>query len=151
IDFPGAKTITNDELLELPVDVLVPAALENQVRADNAERVKAKFVIELANGPVTPEADEIFAKNKIESVPDVLANAGGVTVSYFEWLQNLDDRYWSEEEVFEKLKDIVVPAFNEIWAMHEEKNIDLRTAAFATALVRLRNLWYNEVKQKYNY
>ena len=137
------KEITNDELLELPVDVLVPAALENQITKDNAARIKAKFILELANGPVTPEADEILSKIDIKSVPDVLTNSGGVTVSYFEWQQNLDNQSWSEAQVFDKLKQIIVPAFDRIWAMHEEKKINLRTAAFAVALERLKELWYN--------
>ncbi len=146
VGFAGTKTISNEELLELDVDVLIPAALENQIRVDNAERVKAKYVLELANGPVTPEADEIFAKNGKKSVPDVLFNSGGVTVSYFEWEQNLANNYWTEEEVFAKLKDIIVPAFDRIWKMHEEKQIDLRTAAFAVSLERLRELWYTKAK-----
>lgn len=147
IGFPGTKTISNEDLLELDVDVLIPAALENQIRVDNAERVKAKYVLELANGPVTPEADEIFAKNGKKSIPDVLFNSGGVTVSYFEWEQNLANNYWTEEEVFSKLKEIIVPAFDRIWKMHEEKQIDLRTAAFAVALERLRELWYTKVSK----
>lgn len=143
LNFEGAKNITNEEILTLPVDVLVPAALENQIRQDNAPSVKAKTVLELANGPVTPEADEILFKNGIKSIPDVLANSGGVTVSYFEWQQNLDNKYWEEAEVFAKLKDIIVPAFERIWQMAEDKKIDLRTAAFCTALERLAKLWYN--------
>lgn len=139
----GIKDITNSELLELPADVLIPAALENQINKDNADQIKAKYIIELANGPVTPEADEILAKNGIKSVPDVLANSGGVTVSYFEWQQNLDNQSWSEEQVFDKLKKIIVPAFNRIFKLHEEKKINLRLAAFAVALERLKELWYN--------
>jgi len=141
--FAGAKEITNAELLETACDVLIPAALENQITADNAEQVKAKFILELANGPVTPEADVILAKNGIKSVPDVLTNSGGVTVSYFEWEQNLAGSHWTEDEVFAKLKAIIVPAFTEIWQLAEEKKIDLRTAAFAKALLRLQTLWYN--------
>jgi glutamate dehydrogenase/leucine dehydrogenase len=143
MDFPGAKNITNDEILTLPVDVLIPAALENQIREDNAPNVLAKYILEMANGPVTPAADEILFKNGIKSIPDVLANSGGVTVSYFEWQQNLDNKYWEESEVFAKLKEIIVPAFERIWQMAEDKKIDLRTAAFCTALERLSKLWYN--------
>ena len=141
--FTGAKEITNAELLETACDVLIPAALENQVTKDNAERVKARLIIELANGPVTPEADEILFKNGTKSVPDVLANSGGVTVSCFEWEQNLAGSHWTEDEVFAKLKAIIVPAFTDIWRLAEEKKIDLRTAAFAKALQRLQCLWYN--------
>jgi len=146
--FAGAKDISNGELLELSVDILIPAALENQITLDNAGQVKAKYIIELANGPVTPEADEILAKNGIKSVPDVLANSGGVTVSYFEWLQNIQKESWSEEEVFVKLKEIIVPAFEKIWKLGEVKKIDLRTAAFAGALERLQTIWYNRGDNK---
>lgn len=139
---PGVQDMTNEQLLELEVDVLVPAALENVITKDNAENIKAKFIIELANGPVTPEADDILAKNGIKSVPDVLANAGGVTVSYFEWQQNLDSTAWTEEEVFAKLKEVIIPAWDETWQIHQEKQIDLRTAAFVRALERLKKLCY---------
>ncbi|MEK7158900.1 MAG: Glu/Leu/Phe/Val dehydrogenase, partial [Patescibacteria group bacterium] len=147
--FSSAKAVSNAELLELAVDVLVPAALENQITSDNANNVKAKLIIELANGPITPEADEILAKNGIKSVPDVLANSGGVTVSYFEWLQNIETSHWTEEQVFAKLKELIVPAFEKIWQMHEEKKIDLRTAAFCLALSRLQKMWY-DVSAKLN-
>ena len=141
-EIEGGKEITNSELLELEVHVLVPAALENVITKDNADNVKAKFIIELANGPVTPEADEILAKNSIKSVPDVLANAGGVTVSYFEWQQNLDNSSWTEEEVLAKLKEVIIPAWKETLQIHQEKQIDLRTAAFVRALERLKRLCY---------
>jgi glutamate dehydrogenase/leucine dehydrogenase len=145
VNLPTAEALSNEQLLELDVDVLVPAALENQITGENAEQIKAKYLIELANGPVTPEADEILAKNGQKAIPDVLANAGGVTVSYFEWQQNLDGETWTETQVFDKLKQIIVPAFNSIWDMHEAKGIDLRTAAFARAMERLQDLWYNAV------
>ena len=145
--FEGSQAVSNEELLELEADVLIPAALENQITKENAENIRAKYIIELANGPVTPEADEILAKNGIKSIPDVLANSGGVTVSYFEWQQNLDDNYWSEEQVFAKLKEHIVPAFEKIWQLTEEKQIDLRTAAFAMALEKLQQLWYNANRQ----
>jgi len=141
--FGGVKEITNAELLETACDVLIPAALENQITVENAGRVKSKFILELANGPVTPEADAILAKNSVKSVPDVLTNSGGVTVSYFEWQQNIDNAHWTEDAVFAKLKAIIVPAFTEIWQLAEVKQIDMRTAAFAKALLRLQNLWYN--------
>ncbi|MCX6784704.1 MAG: Glu/Leu/Phe/Val dehydrogenase [Candidatus Komeilibacteria bacterium] len=135
--FPGAQTITNEKLLELPVDVLVPAALENQITEKNVGRIKAKVVLELANGPTTPEADEKLFKKGIVLVPDVLANAGGVTVSYFEWVQNLANYYWTEKEVFQKLERIIVDSFNEVWQMAQSKKTDLRTAAFIVAVGRI--------------
>ncbi|KKR04591.1 MAG: Glutamate dehydrogenase [Parcubacteria group bacterium GW2011_GWC2_39_14] len=148
--FSGATSVTNEALLELPVTILIPAALENQITGANAERIKAKYIIELANGPVTPEGDEILAKNGIKSVPDVLANSGGVTVSYFEWEQNIKNEKWTEADVFVKLKEIIVPAFEDVWNKHLDKQIDLRTAAFARALEKLRSLWYNDVRKKFN-
>jgi len=135
--FKGAKKISLEEFFALEVDVLVPAALENQITKDNANDVKAKFVVELANGPTTPEADEIMYKNKVIVIPDVLANAGGVTVSYFEWLQNLSNNYWTEEEVDKELKERMIPSFEAIWAMAEDKKTDLRTASFMVALDRI--------------
>ncbi|MBT4516424.1 MAG: Glu/Leu/Phe/Val dehydrogenase [Candidatus Komeilibacteria bacterium] len=135
--FKGAKKISLEEFFALEVDVLVPAALENQITKDNADDVKAKFVVELANGPTTPEADEIMYKNKVIVIPDVLANAGGVTVSYFEWLQNLSNNYWTEEEVDKELKERMIPSFEAIWAMAEDKKTDLRTASFMVALDRI--------------
>ncbi|MBT7484351.1 Glu/Leu/Phe/Val dehydrogenase [Candidatus Peregrinibacteria bacterium] len=148
--FSGSTEVSNEALLELNVDVLVPAALENQITKENASNIKAKYLIELANGPVTPEADDILAKNGQKAVPDVLANAGGVTVSYFEWDQNIKGEKWTEEDVFAKLKEIIVPAFTDIWQKHMENEVDLRTAAFMRALERLSYLWYNGVSQKNN-
>ncbi len=137
LDFKNANNITSEELLELSVDILVPAALENQITEDNADNIKANIIIELANGPTTPEADEkLFAANKIVA-PDVLANAGGVTVSYFEWLQNINSEHWSEVEVLEKLKPIIVKSFNSIWEIKEKENIDMRTAAFVLGVKRI--------------
>ncbi|OGH84647.1 MAG: glutamate dehydrogenase [Candidatus Magasanikbacteria bacterium RIFOXYA2_FULL_44_8] len=135
--FTGTENITNEQLLELEVDVLVPAALENQITADNAPRIKAKIVAELANGPTTPEADEILFKNGVLLIPDILTNAGGVTVSYFEQVQNAMNYYWTESEVLAKLKPIMVDSFNAIWAMKEKHNIDMRTAAFVVAVARV--------------
>jgi glutamate dehydrogenase/leucine dehydrogenase len=135
--FAGAQTITNEKLLELPVDILIPAALENQITEKNVGRIKAKVVLELANGPTTPEADEKLFKKGIVLVPDVLANAGGVTVSYFEWVQNLANYYWTEKEVFQKLEKIMVESFNEVWVMAQSKKTDLRTAAFIVAISRI--------------
>ncbi len=137
INFEGAKNVTNQKLLELPVGILVPAALESQITKNNAGRIKAQIILELANGPVTPEADEkLFKKGKIV-VPDVLANAGGVTVSYFEWVQNRQQYYWTEKEVFDKLKIIMVKAFNDVWQTAQEMEVDLRTASFILALKRI--------------
>lgn len=136
-DFVGTTAITNEELLELPVDILVPAALENQITQDNAVRVKAKMVVELANGPTTPEADEILFKNGVTVVPDILANAGGVTVSYFEQVQNAANYYWTDEEVAKKLAVIMISAFGEVWSVMEKHGVDLRTAAFISALGRV--------------
>lgn len=134
---PGTKTITNEELLELQVDVLVPAALENVINRDNADKVKAKVIVELANGPVTPEADEILHENDQVIIPDVLANAGGVTVSYFEQVQNASNFYWEKLEVMERLKKIMVKAFKETWEIKEKYNIDTRTAAQVLAIKRI--------------
>ena len=135
--FAGSKEINNEELLLLPVMVLVPAALENVINADNADKVQAKSIIEMANGPVTPEADEVLWKKKILSVPDVLSNSGGVTVSYFEWVQNLHGAMWSREEVFAKLRPIMDRAFEEMRAKQEELGVNLRMAAYANAVARV--------------
>lgn len=131
------KEITNAELLELPVDILVPAALEDQITAKNASRIKAKILLEVANGPTTPEADEILSKKGVLVVPDVLSNAGGVTVSYFEWVQNRIGYSWSEEEVFEKLKKIMVPEFHAIYDLANKQQSTMRAAAFVHALQRI--------------
>ncbi|MDP2692412.1 MAG: Glu/Leu/Phe/Val dehydrogenase [bacterium] len=131
------RSISNDEILELDVDILVPAALENVITAENAGRIKAKAVVELANGPTTPEADEILKNNNIVVVPDVLANAGGVTVSYFEWDQNVKGEHWSEIEVLTKLEKIMRDAFTDVWDTKEKYDIDMRTAAFISAVERI--------------
>lgn len=133
----GHKTITNAQLLELDVDLLVPAAIENVITAENAAKVKAKVVLELANGPVTPEADAVLDKRGVIVVPDVLANAGGVTVSYFEWTQNKQGFYWTIEEVRERLRAIMTREFASIYTLAKGKNVSLRTAAYAHALCRL--------------
>ena len=131
------KSITNDELLELPVDILVPAALENQITAENAGKIQAKVILEMANGPITPEADEVLNRRKIIVIPDVLSNSGGVTVSYFEWFQNLKNLHWSKEQVNKKLKKYMDKAFDGVWESREKYNTDMRTAAFLYALERI--------------
>jgi glutamate dehydrogenase (NADP+) len=131
------KKVTNEELLELPVDILVPAALENQFTKKNAPKVKAKLIVEVANGPTTPEADKFFQQKGILVVPDVLANSGGVTVSYFEWVQNREGYYWSEEEVFDRLKRIIVPEFHAIYDLMGKQRSTMREAAFVHALKRI--------------
>ncbi|HBK33576.1 TPA: glutamate dehydrogenase [Candidatus Uhrbacteria bacterium] len=135
--FAGAKEITNEELLAVPCDVLIPAALENQIRGDNADRVGAKVVFELANGPTTPEADDILFAKGILVVPDILANSGGVTVSTFEWEQNLKNEHWTEEEVFIKLKEIMEREALGIYEKSQALHTDLRRAAFSIAIERI--------------
>jgi len=137
--FPGVEILSNRELLKLPVDVLVPAALENQLTVDNAKEVKAKMVLELANGPTTPEADEILKERGIKVVPDILANAGGVVVSTLEWEQNKKAEHWTEEEVLGRLKEILVPQAESIWQKSKSMNVTLRNAAYILALERLQN------------
>lgn len=132
-----AKIISNDELLVCECDILIPAALDRAIHKDNAADVKAHFIVELANGPTTPEADEILFKKGVILIPDVLANAGGVTVSYFEWVQNGMNFYWTEEEVFEKLKPIMHSAFTDIWMLAKEHGTSLRDAAFIIGVKRI--------------
>lgn len=135
--FSGSKNITNDELLEIECDVLIPAALENQITETNAKKIKTKLIVELANGPTTPEADDILFARGIPVVPDILANAGGVTVSTFEWEQNLKKEHWTEIDVFEKLKKIMNEETEIIWNKSKELNTDIRRAAFIVALERI--------------
>lgn len=135
--FAGSRSITNAELLELPCDVLIPAALENQITASNAGNIKAKFILELANGPITPEADEALFDRGIPVVPDILANSGGVTVSTFEWEQNLKGEHWSEEDVNKKLKEILDVEAVAIYEKSVSTKTDLRRAAFIVALERI--------------
>ena len=123
------KDFTNEELLELEVDVLAPCALENQITSENADRIKAKVITEGANGPTTPEADEILYKKEIVVIPDILANAGGVVVSYFEWVQNLQGYYWSFDEVQEKEDTVLSNAFEDVWSIADEFKVDLRNDA----------------------
>ena len=133
----GGKKIDNERLLELEVDVLIPAALENQINIDNATEIEAKLIVELANGPVTPEADKVLEERKTMVVPDVLANAGGVTVSYLEWVQNRMGWYWSEEEVRSKMKEIMSRAFVEVYTRHTEEKMSMRDSAISLAVERV--------------
>jgi glutamate dehydrogenase/leucine dehydrogenase len=135
--FPGSVDITNAEVLETECDILIPAALENQITAHNAGRIKAKVVAEAANGPTTPEADEILYKNGVFLIPDILCNAGGVTVSYFEWVQDLNRDHWTEAVVNEKLRIIMVKAFAETLAMAKREEVNMRTAAYLLAVQRV--------------
>lgn len=146
-NFPGTKNITNQELLELNVDVLIPAAIENQLTAKNADKVKAKIILELANGPTTPDADEIFFKKKIMLLPDFLANSGGVTVSYFEWVQNVGGYYWDLDEVYSRLDKKMTKATKEVLDAAEKYKIDTRTAAYTISIKRVADAmklrgWY---------
>lgn len=134
---PNTTGVSNEEILELQCDILVPAALENVITADNAGRINAKAVVELANGPTTPDADTILHERGTVVVPDILANAGGVTVSYFEWVQNNMGYYWSEQEVFEKLQPIMAQGFHDVWAQAQEHSIDMRTGAYVHAVARI--------------
>jgi len=137
VGFPGSKKISNEELLELDVDILVPAALENQITEKNAANVKAKIIGEAANGPTTPGADKILYKKGVLVLPDILANAGGVTVSYFEWVQGLYWFWWSEEEVNKRLEAIMVDAFEAVYKISKEKKINMRQAAYVVAMGRV--------------
>ncbi|MCS6893599.1 MAG: Glu/Leu/Phe/Val dehydrogenase, partial [Deltaproteobacteria bacterium] len=131
------ENISHHDLLTMDLDFLVPAALEDSINEKLAEQLKAKVIVELANGPVTLEADQILAERKVIVIPDVLANSGGVAVSYLEWVQNRMGHYWTEKEVFEKLKEKMVQATENVWAFSKDKNCSLRAAAYATALQKL--------------
>jgi glutamate dehydrogenase/leucine dehydrogenase len=137
-DFKESRNITNEELLEMECDLLIPGAYENVITETNAHKVKAKAILELANGPTTPEADEILFKKDIPVVPDILANSGGVTVSYFEWEQNLNHEHWSEKEVFEKLKPILEDSSRKMLEKARESGTSLRMGAFILALERIQ-------------
>ena len=133
----GAKEITNEDLLTMDVDILVPAAIENQITGDIARNVKARIIVEGANGPTTTEADAILNEKDVVVVPDILANAGGVVVSYFEWVQNLQAIFWDEHEVYSMLKKIMLRSFDEVFELAQQKNVSLRIAAYMLALDRV--------------
>lgn len=147
VGFPGSKSITNEELLELDVDVLIPAAIENQLTESNANHVRAKIILELANGPTTPGADEIFFRKGITVLPDFLSNSGGVTVSYFEWTQNVSGYYWDIDEVYSRLDKKLTEATKEVLDTSEKLKIDPRTAAYTISIKRVADAmkargWY---------
>ncbi len=137
VGYPRSDTITNEEVLELKCDLLVPAALEGAITEENAPQVKAKVVAEGANGPTTLEADAILFKRAVTVIPDILCNAGGVTVSYFEWVQDLQHFFWTFEEVKKRLEDVMNRATEEVWAMAEKEKVDMRTAAYMVALSKV--------------
>jgi glutamate dehydrogenase (NAD(P)+) len=137
VGLPGTETVTNSELLELPCDILIPAALENQLTRSNALRVRARLVVEAANGPTTPEADLILNERGITVVPDVLANAGGVTVSYFEWVQDLQRFFWSESEINARLETIMVNSYRAVHEKALEQQVNLRMGAYLLAVARV--------------
>jgi len=147
VGFDGSRSISNEELLETECTILIPAALENQITKNNAGKIKAKIVAEAANGPTTPEADEVLYKNGILVIPDILANGGGVTVSYFEWLQNLRRDYWTEEEVNNRLDKNITKSFHDVYDAHKKYNVDMRKAATLLAINRvaeatkIRGIW----------
>ena len=135
--YKGGEKITNNELLELDVTVLVPAAMEDQITEENAERIKAKLIVEGANGPTSASADDILNKKGIMIVPDILANAGGVTVSYFEWVQNRLGYFWTEERVYRRADRVMKTAFESVYAASKEYNCSLRIAAYAVAIKKV--------------
>jgi len=133
-EYPGVEHVSNSELLELPCDILVLAALEEQVTADNAPRVDCKLLAEGANGPTTIDGDEILAQRGIIVLPDILTNAGGVTVSYFEWVQDLGRLFWDREEIRAKLADKLNDAFDRVWELADQQQLSLRSAALVVAI-----------------
>jgi glutamate dehydrogenase (NAD(P)+) len=135
--FRGGEAITNEDLILVDCDILAPCALEQVITADNAAKVKAKIIVEGANGPTTPAADDILEDMDVLILPDVLANAGGVVVSYFEWVQGLQEYFWKEDEVNEKLRDIVCRAFEETWDLRKKRQTSMRMAAYGAAVMRV--------------
>jgi glutamate dehydrogenase (NAD(P)+) len=137
VGFPGSQQLEVHELLEVPCDILIPAATEGQLTASNAGRVQAQLIAEAANGPTTPEADRIFYERGVRVIPDILANAGGVTVSYFEWVQDLQSFFWTEEEISAKLHHIIEQAFSSVARLAHDEQVDMRTAANMVAVKRV--------------
>lgn len=137
----GGKSVSSDQLISLPVDILIPAALENVITKENAQSVKAKIILEMANGPTTMEAETILKKRGVTIIPDILANSGGVTVSYFEWYQNMHKEKWTKEKVFSKLKEKMDKAVDEVFTASKKYKADLREAAYIIALKRLQSNW----------
>ena len=137
LELPETEPVTNQELLELPCDILIPAALENQVTPENAARIKARMIVEAANGPTTPEAEHILYDQGITIVPDILANAGGVTVSYFEWVQDLQRFFWAEHEINNRLEAIMVRAYQAVQHKSHEQEVNLRLGAYLLAVARV--------------
>jgi glutamate dehydrogenase (NAD(P)+) len=137
VGFPGTDEISNADILEVECDILVPAALENQITEVNAPRIKARIVAEAANGPTTPEADAILHDRGIFMIPDILCNAGGVTVSYFEWVQDMQSFFWTEERINQNLKEIMDRAFEAVYEMSTTREVDMRTAAYMVAVARV--------------
>lgn len=147
LNFPGSTPISLEEFWKTPVDVMVPSALENAIDVEQAEMLNCKLVVEAANGPTTPAADEVLARRGITLTPDILSNAGGVTVSYFEWVQNLYGYYWSEEEVEAKEEEAMVNAFNDVWAISRQYNVSVREAAYLHSVKKVAEVmklrgWY---------
>ena len=136
-DFPGSINITNEELLELECDVLVPGAIENVITENNAAKLNTKLILELANGPITFEADQIINQRGIVSIPDILANSGGVCTSYFEWYQNMKGEKWNKQQVLDKLKTYMTNAFNDTLNLREKHSCSFRNAAYLLAVERL--------------
>jgi glutamate dehydrogenase/leucine dehydrogenase len=137
LGYKNIRQVSNEELLELPCDILVPAALENQITRENADKIKAKIVAEAANAPTTPEADKTLREKKIFLIPDILANSGGVTSSYFEWVQNLTRERWSERDANKKLKNMMLKAFDAVYAISKKREVDMRTAALILGVGRV--------------
>jgi glutamate dehydrogenase (NAD(P)+) len=135
--FRGAEPLSNEEIIEQPCDILVPAAVGAQIRGDNAGRVRATLIAEAANGPTTPEADVILRDRGVTVIPDILANAGGVVVSYFEWVQGLQYHFWRESEITTKLKEVMTRSVKKVWALAETSDVDLRTAALMLGVRRV--------------
>jgi glutamate dehydrogenase (NAD(P)+) len=137
VGFPGSVTVSNSELLELDCDILIPAAIENQIGEHNAPAIKAKLVAEAANGPTSPEADRILFDKGVFMIPDILCNAGGVTVSYFEWVQDLQNLFWREATINARLKEVMVKSFNDVLQMSLKHKVHMRTAAYMVAVARV--------------